>query len=174
MKNIRIFIWKLSVFGGEISIYLNRRVFIMPCENVLSGICGQRKLRSACATAQPDQGLQFPLQDSLDTIGRSNREQMPGWDCACSIWLWICAFSDALSHGSPNLIKIFQDTMINNQYKHRSNYFERSTLIRVLHCFSAHSTNNSVSIPSDKKLWFVITVFRDKKEMKCNRKHFAK
>ena len=29
MKNIRIFIGKLSVFGGEISIYLNRRVFVM-------------------------------------------------------------------------------------------------------------------------------------------------
>ena len=29
MKNIRIFIKKLSVFGGEISIYVNRRVFVM-------------------------------------------------------------------------------------------------------------------------------------------------
>ena len=30
MTNIRIFIWKLSVLGGEIfNIYLNRRVFIM-------------------------------------------------------------------------------------------------------------------------------------------------
>ena len=35
MKNIRIFIWKLSVFGGEIfNIYLNRRVFVMFCKAV--------------------------------------------------------------------------------------------------------------------------------------------
>ena len=32
MKNIRVFfIWKFSVFGDEISVYLNRRVFIMDC-----------------------------------------------------------------------------------------------------------------------------------------------
>ena len=32
MKNIRVFIWKLSVFGGEMfSIYLNRRVFRNVC-----------------------------------------------------------------------------------------------------------------------------------------------
>ena len=37
MKNIRIFVWKLSVFGGEISIYLNRCVSVM-CKNVLSGV----------------------------------------------------------------------------------------------------------------------------------------
>ena len=32
MKNIKVFIWKLSVFGGEMfSIYLNRRVFRNVC-----------------------------------------------------------------------------------------------------------------------------------------------
>ena len=36
-------------------------------ENVSSGICGQRKPRSACASAQSDQGLHCPLTKSLDT-----------------------------------------------------------------------------------------------------------
>ena len=31
MKNIRIFIWKLPVFGVKFSIYLNRRVFLIIC-----------------------------------------------------------------------------------------------------------------------------------------------
>ena len=29
MKNIRIFIWKLAVFGEKFSVYLNMRVFVM-------------------------------------------------------------------------------------------------------------------------------------------------
>ena len=37
-------------------------------ENMSSGICGQRRLISACASAQSDQGLCFPLKDSLYTI----------------------------------------------------------------------------------------------------------
>ena len=37
------------------------------CQNVPSGRCGQQRPRSACASAQSDQGLQFPLTESLDT-----------------------------------------------------------------------------------------------------------
>ena len=43
-----------------------------------SGICGQRRSRSACASAQPDQGLCCPLTESLKTIECVNGEQMPG------------------------------------------------------------------------------------------------
>ena len=39
-----------------------------PCEKVYSGICGQRRPRSACASSQSDQGLRCPLTESLDTI----------------------------------------------------------------------------------------------------------
>ena len=48
----------------------------MACENVSSGICGQRRSRSACASAQSDQGLQCPLTDSLDTTECMTGEQM--------------------------------------------------------------------------------------------------
>ena len=40
-----------------------------------SGICGQRKPRSACAFAQMDQGLHCPLTESLDTIACMNGKQ---------------------------------------------------------------------------------------------------
>ena len=49
-----------------------------PCENVSSGICGQRWPRSACASAQSDQGLHCSITESLDTIECLNGEQMPG------------------------------------------------------------------------------------------------
>ena len=38
------------------------------CKNVYTGICGQRKPRSACASAPSDQGLRCPDTESLDTI----------------------------------------------------------------------------------------------------------
>ena len=42
MKNIRFFIWKFSLFGGKISVYLNRHVFVM-WENIPSDMCTQWK-----------------------------------------------------------------------------------------------------------------------------------
>ena len=45
----------------------------VPCENVSSCICGQPRPRSACASAQSDQGLHCPLTESLDTIDCINR-----------------------------------------------------------------------------------------------------
>ena len=47
-------------------------------ENLSSGICGQRRPRSACANAQSDQGLRRLLTESLDTIEYMNGEQMHG------------------------------------------------------------------------------------------------
>ena len=42
-------------------------IWAAPCENVSSNICGQRKPRSACASAQSDLGLCCPLTESLNT-----------------------------------------------------------------------------------------------------------
>ena len=43
-----------------------------------SGVCGQRRPRSACASAQSDQGLHCPLTISLGTSECMIVEQMPG------------------------------------------------------------------------------------------------
>ena len=50
----------------------------LPCENVSSGICGQRRPRSACAHAQSDQGLQSAnrIIGSLGTTECMTGEQM--------------------------------------------------------------------------------------------------
>ena len=42
------------------------------------GICGQPRPRSACASAQSDQGLHYPLTESLDSTGCMNGEQRLG------------------------------------------------------------------------------------------------
>ena len=68
------------------------------------GIRGQRRPRSACASAQYDQGLRCPLTDSLDTIECINVKQMPAsefahaWDESKSVHfahvrrhLFVCA-----------------------------------------------------------------------------------
>ena len=47
--------------------------------NASSGICGLRRPRSDCASAQSDQGLRCPLtESSLDTRDCVNRQQMHG------------------------------------------------------------------------------------------------
>ena len=44
-----------------------------------SGICGQRRPRSAWASAQSDQGLHCLLTESLDATECINGEQQPGY-----------------------------------------------------------------------------------------------
>ena len=51
----------------------------VPCGNLSSGMCGQRRPRSDCASAQSAQGLHCPLTESLDTTKCMNGEQRPGW-----------------------------------------------------------------------------------------------
>ena len=46
-------------------------------KNVSPGICGQRRLRSACTYAQSDQGLHCPLTELFDKTDCMNVEQMP-------------------------------------------------------------------------------------------------
>ena len=53
-------------------------ILAAPCQNVSSGICGQRRPRSAYASAQSDQGLHCPLTELLNTTEYVNGEQMPG------------------------------------------------------------------------------------------------
>ena len=45
-------------------------------------ICGPRRSRSACVSAQSDQDLRCQLNESLDTTECISREQMPGCDYA--------------------------------------------------------------------------------------------
>ena len=39
------------------------------------GIYGQQRPKSACAFAQPDQGIHYPLRESFDTIECINAKQ---------------------------------------------------------------------------------------------------
>ena len=70
---------------------------VAQCENVSSGICGQRRPSSACASAQSNRALCCPLTESMDTIEYIRGERMSSecdfahaWDesesafCACS------------------------------------------------------------------------------------------
>ena len=53
-------------------------IWTAPCEHVSSGICGQRMPRSACASAQSDQVLHYPLTKYLDTTEYKKGEQRAG------------------------------------------------------------------------------------------------
>ena len=63
------------------------------------GIYGQRKPRSACASAQSDQGLHCPLTESLDTTECMNGKQRPGWD-----------FAHVQDDVYPHILQILEDT----------------------------------------------------------------
>ena len=66
-------------------IYIKTTILIKwvePCEKAFSSTYGQQRPRSACASAQSDQGLRCPLTESLVTIWCINGEGMPGWDFA--------------------------------------------------------------------------------------------
>ena len=45
-------------------------------EHVSSGICGERKLRSACTSAQSDQDIRCPLTEAFDITKCMNEEQI--------------------------------------------------------------------------------------------------
>ena len=54
------------------------KIWAAQCENVPPGICGQRRPRSACASAQSDQGPRWPQTEPMDTAECMTVEQMPG------------------------------------------------------------------------------------------------
>ena len=53
-------------------------IWVVPREMMSLGICGQRRPRSACASAQSNQGLRCPLPESLGTTVCFNGGQKPG------------------------------------------------------------------------------------------------
>ena len=63
--------------ADEVKISDNK--WAAPCENMSSGICGQRRPSSACTFAQSDQSIQCPLTESLNTTKCTNVDQRPGW-----------------------------------------------------------------------------------------------
>ena len=77
------------------------------CENVSLGICGQRRPRSACASAQSDQGLHFPLTESLDTTDYMNDEQMLRYITKTLLFKYIENFTTKKGKISDKKILIF-------------------------------------------------------------------
>ena len=74
--------WPVSSFGAQSWSYIfsKFKIHLVPlCENESSGVCGQRRPRSDCASAQSDLGLRCPLTESLDTTECMNGERKPGW-----------------------------------------------------------------------------------------------
>ena len=60
------------------------------CWNVSSGICGQQRPRSDCASAQSDLGLHCPPRESFGNIECINGEQTPEWNCVPGRMMWLC------------------------------------------------------------------------------------
>ena len=90
------------------------RIWVTLCENVSSGMCGQRRPRLACASAQADQGIRCPLT----LIGHYRMHQ---WRtnarmrlCACVGWIWICILrmlEDSFSLGEVHLSIYFMTSV---------------------------------------------------------------
>ena len=81
--------------------YIDRTIILAAlCENLSSGICGQRKPRSDCASTQSDLGLRCPLTESLDTLECINGEQRSG-----------CDFAHARDDMILRIVRIFEDTL---------------------------------------------------------------
>ena len=66
-----------NFYNYYMSLQKDNVIRAAPCENVPSGICGQRRPRSDCADVQSDLGLPCPLTKSLDTTECMNGEKRP-------------------------------------------------------------------------------------------------
>ena len=102
----------------------------VPCENVSSGICGQRRPRSVCASAQADQDLHCPLMEHwvLKNITKyseiPNQTIYPRW---LIVICTVCIYrEDTFPHVAPQMIlspvKLFWNVIF-------LNYFSASTYI---------------------------------------------
>ena len=72
------------------------------------GICGQRRPRSACASAQADHGLRCPLTESLDTTECINGEQSPDDFVFAWVELNLCILrmlEDTFLLGTAHIVK---------------------------------------------------------------------
>ena len=56
------------------SLNEHQKMWVASREDVSSGICGQRRPRSAWVSGQSNQGLHCPLKESLDTEKCKNEE----------------------------------------------------------------------------------------------------
>ena len=126
---------------------MSSAISVAPCENVSSGICGQRRPRSACASAQSDQGLPCPLTESLDPTECMNVEQMARM-ILCTYAGWsesarVCACSKALFAWCSPYVK----------YMYRINPFMPSGL------FYLKSLDRSICYIRGARLVFIIAMF---------------
>ena len=113
-----------------------------PCENVSSGICGQWRPRSACASAQSVQDLYCPLTESLDTTECMNIGIKHGFSCI-NICLvpWEVLKTEAEGRGFQHLprdlanVNAFQNhvrsLLLHKNWKHLLHF----VLFLVLFCF---------------------------------------
>ena len=69
--------------------------------HVYSGVCGRRRPRWARAFAQSDQDLRFSQTESLDTVERFNRKQIPGLDYAHVVWCKSAQFQHTHHENMP-------------------------------------------------------------------------
>ena len=103
-----------------------------------SGIYGERRPRSPCASARADQGLRYPLTESLDTTECTNGEQWPGWYDAHAqgnLNLRILRISKALFCMTRPIFIIFLDFY----------YISYKTWEITGACFNSHSARLKVS-----------------------------
>ena len=74
-------------------------IWVALCENVSFVICGQRRLRSSCASAQSDRGIHSPLTKSLDTtLMYEWRAKAPMIFYACTGWSESAHFARVQRH----------------------------------------------------------------------------
>ena len=71
--NVELFWWSLNSQFIEKSWRCFRTNWAVPCENVSSGMYGQRRHKSACASAQSDQDLHCPLTELFGYADRIYR-----------------------------------------------------------------------------------------------------
>ena len=64
---IRMVLFHKTGNTKEIQVMVEQLMCTAPFENVSLGICGQHRPKSACASAQSDQGHHCPLTDSLES-----------------------------------------------------------------------------------------------------------
>ena len=83
----------------RIHIIKGTLTWAVPCENGSSGICGERRPKSACAFAQSDQGLHCLLTELLDTTECMHGEQRPG-----------CYFAHAHDDLNLRILRMFEGT----------------------------------------------------------------
>ena len=103
---------------------------------VCSGIYGQRRPRSAYASAQFDQDLPWPLTESLDTTEYMHGEQRPRWYLRMRRMIWICVFCIC----SKALFRLTRPILLSHC---QSNWNKRRSFFILFLSFSVGAENSS-------------------------------